>query len=717
MRFFKSFLVLFVCLSLATLANAQNKKIKQADIEFAVQGYNSAAKLYISEVTKIKNIDEKARVLYNIAECYRNTKRYGMSLDYYDKAINAKYDKKTADVYLNYGIALQEMDRLEDAVVQYNKYKERGGNGAMADMRIQTCTNAATAKKSSSKSRYVAENVDFLNTTEEDFGLAYASKKWDEFVFTSSRKESMGSIASPINGDDLKDVYFVKMDKKFTFQAAPHPVLVVNTEGNEATGAFDKDYKTLFFTRCGYEPKARMGCDIWYSDRMSIKKEEVKEDKKDKVEADLNAEKLTFSDPKIISFPEINREIDDSTRVGQSCLSADEQYLIFVSDLRGHGSKGGRDLWYMTYDKKAKKWGNLTNLASVNTPGDEYYPYLGEDGTLYFASNGYPGLGGLDIFKAKKTGEMTFSDVTAMPSPINSSSDDFAFIIDKKPVADGVLMEGIFACYISSNRPGGKGKDDIWHIYERPLEFTMTGTAYDKKTGNTLTGCKVTIVGTDGSTYNVVTDANGSFFLDKTKVKIETKYTVDIQKENYIGTADKFSTKGAKESTNYQQDYFLIPVEIGKEYPMPTVLYPFTKSELLINDEVNSADSLSYLLNILNENPTFVVQLESHTDARGDTPSNDKLSQARAETCVRYLTSKGIAADRLVAKGKGESEPRTIKEGDRLNKETFKEFPIGTILNEAFIGALTDNEASERAHQLNRRTTFRILRTDYVPSK
>jgi hypothetical protein len=111
-------------------------------------------------------------------------------------------------------------------------------------------------------------------------------------------------------------------------------------------------------------------------------------------------------------------------------------------------------------------------------------------------------------------------------------------------------MEGVFACYFSSNRPGGKGKDDIWHAYERPLEFTMTGTAYNKKTGNTLSGCKVTIIGSDGSTYNVVTDANGSFFLDKTKVKVETKYTVDIQKENFIGTADKLMLKAAQTAGN-----------------------------------------------------------------------------------------------------------------------------------------------------------------------
>lgn len=694
---------------MATLANAQNKKIQRADIEFAGQGYNQAANLYIAEVTKIKNIDEKARVLYNIAECYRNTKRYGMSLDYYDKAINAKYDKKTADVYLNYGIALQEMDRLEDAIVQYNKYKERGGNAALADMRVQTCMNAATAKKTSSKSRYVAENVEFLNSSEEDFGLAYASKKWDEYVFTSSRKESTGSGSNPTTGDEFKDVYFVKMDKKFKFQGGQQPVKVINTEGHEAAGSFDKDYKTLYFTRCGFDSKGRMGCDIYSSERMSIKKEEIKgEDKKTET-----TDVLTFAEAKLIDI--INRESDDSSRVGQPCLSPDEQYLIFASNKPG--GKGGRDLWYMTMDKKSKKWANLTNLASLNTAGDEYYPYMTEDGTLYFSSNGYPGLGGLDIFKAKKTGEMTFGDVTAMPAPINSASDDFAFILDKKPVLDNVLMEGIFACYFSSNRPGGKGKDDIWHAYERPLEFTMTGTAYNKKTGNTLSGCKVTIVGSDGSTYNVVTDANGSFFLDKTKVKVETKYTVDIQKENFIGTADKFSTKGAKESTNYQQDYFLIPVEIGKEYPMPTVLYPFNKTELLITDEVNSADSLNYLLNILTENPTFVVQLESHTDARGDVPSNDRLSQGRAETCVTYLTSKGIAADRLVAKGKGESEPRTIKEGDRLSAETFAEFPIGTLLDEVFISTIDENDSRERAHQLNRRTTFRILRTDYVPKK
>ena len=455
--------------------NAQNKKIQQADIEFAGQGYNQAAKIYIGEVTKIKNIDEKARVLYNIAECYRNTKRYGMSLDYYDKAINAKYDKKTADVYLNYGVALQEMDRIEDAIVQYNKYKERGGNAALADMRIQTCTNAATAKKTSAKSRYVAENVEFLNSSEEDFGLAYASKKWEEFVFTSARKESVGSGLSPINGDEFKDVFVAKLDKKFKFQGAPMPAsITVNTESHEAAGAFDKDYKTMFFTRCGFDKKGRMGCDIYTANKQGD----------------------NFAAASIIDI--INRESDDSSRVGQPCLSADEQYLIFASNMPG--GKGGRDLWYMTFDKKAKKWANLTNLASINTAGDEYYPYMTEDGTLYFASNGYPGLGGLDIFKAKKTGEMTYTDVTAMPAPINSASDDFAFILDKKPVLDNVLMEGVFACYFSSNRPGGKGKDDIWRAYERPLEFTMTGTAYNKKTGSTLSGCKVTIVGSDGST-------------------------------------------------------------------------------------------------------------------------------------------------------------------------------------------------------------------------
>lgn len=695
MKLTKSYFLTVLLMAFGMIAFGQNKKIEKADLEFAAGGYYQAAELYKGELPKIKNIEEKGRVLFQIAECYRISTNYGMALDFYDKAIQSQYDKKNAEVYFNFGKCLQEMDRLEDAIVQYKKYKERGGNGSKAEAQIKICEEVGKMKKDLPKRRLQAENMETWNSDAMDYGLTYSSKKFDEFILSSSRKGSTtGAGNDPHYGEAFQDLYTVKLDKKFKGNQAPMPVNAsVNTGVHEGAAAFDRDFKNLIFTRCGFDKKDRMGCDLYTAVRQGD----------------------NYAAPTLIEV--IDRNSDDSSRVGQPCMTPDEQFLLFASNMPG--GKGGRDIWYMKWDKKLKKWVELKNLESVNTAGDDYYPFVDDDGTLYFSSNGLPGLGGLDIYKAASTGEMTFGKSEHLEAPINSASDDFAFIIDKKPIIDGELMEGIFGCYFTSNRPGGKGKDDIWRVYELPLVFEMTGTAYNKKTGEKLEGCTVVVVGSDGSTYNMTTDKNGQFSLDRTKVKGETKYSVDVTKQNFLGTKDRFSTVGAKVSTNFTQDYFLTPIEKDKEYPMPTVLYELAKWNLLINANgpvpVNSADSLNYLLNILQENPTYIVQLESHTDSRDTNEANKILSQKRSQTCVDYLISKGIEAGRLVAKGMGEEVPREIKAGDRISPELFEEFPIGTKLTEEFINSLTTNEAKERAHQLNRRTTFRIIGFDYVP--
>ncbi|MEO0405315.1 MAG: OmpA family protein, partial [Bacteroidota bacterium] len=190
------------------------------------------------------------------------------------------------------------------------------------------------------------------------------------------------------------------------------------------------------------------------------------------------------------------------------------------------------------------------------------------------------------------------------------------------------------------------------------------------------------------------TDANGGISLTDGEIIIETNYSVDVSMEGFIGTGDQFSTVGVTESTTFAREYFLKEIVIDKEYDLPLVLYPFDQAELLINDEVNSADSLSYLYDLMTRNPNFVVQLESHTDTRGGFDYNENLSQRRAETCVKYLIGRGIAQDRLVAKGKGESQP---------------------IIGDKEINAMATEEEQEKAHQVNRRTVFKILRYDYVP--
>ena len=178
------------------------------------------------------------------------------------------------------------------------------------------------------------------------------------------------------------------------------------------------------------------------------------------------------------------------------------------------------------------------------------------------------------------------------------------------------------------------------------------------------------------------------------EIKAESNYSVDVSLEGYIGTGDQFSTVGLTESTTFAREYFLKEIVKDKEYKMPLVLYPFDKAELLVDDQVNSKDSLSYLLDLMQRNPTFVIQLEAHTDARGSAKYNHDLSQRRAETCVKFLIENGIAADRLVAVGQGEDIP---------------------LITEAEINAMATEEEKEAAHQVNRRTVFKIISYDYVP--
>jgi peptidoglycan-associated lipoprotein len=186
---------------------------------------------------------------------------------------------------------------------------------------------------------------------------------------------------------------------------------------------------------------------------------------------------------------------------------------------------------------------------------------------------------------------------------------------------------------------------------------------------------------------------------------------VDVDKTDYIGIqGDRFSTRNLKENTNFAKEYFIQLIEKDVEYHMPLVQYPYNKTELLVNETVNSQDSLNYLFDLLAKNKTWKIQLEAHTDARGSVEANQILSEGRAKTCFDYLVGKGIDARRIVPVGKGESQPITMKK----DQGGFKG---GDILTEDYIAKLSTNDEKELAYQLNRRTVFRILATDFDPNK
>ncbi len=686
---FRKIGVVICFLSFCLTGFAQSSATKKADQEFKNRGYYDAARMYKQAEPSAKKLDQKARIFYQLGECYRLVADYQQSLEWYEKAITAQYFNTNNELYLNYGLSLMEMGRWDDAVVQFNKYTAKGGAKNKVEGRIKGCQDAASKKNS--KVKFLVENMIDLNSAFFDLSLSYAQGKADQIVFTSSRQASAGAFVDPITGESFMDIFYSERDKKGKW-STPQPLAgKVNSSGSEGASSFTKDGNSIYFTLCRYE-----GEKMWYAcDIMRATKEGN-----------------NFGEP--VNMNIIDRNTDDTTVVGHPFVTADGKYLLFASDLAG--GKGGKDIWYCTIDPKSSSIGKITNMGGINTPGDDMFPYIADDGTFYYSSNGHTnGLGGLDIYKATKSGnEMSYANASPLEYPVNTSSNDFAMVLD--PKKDGVTgLSGFF----SSDRPGGKGKDDIYHFVENSLEFSITATVYDQDNGSPVSGASVSLVGTSDSgdpiNLKVTTDPNGGFSFDKTQIKANYLYTIDVQKEKFIGRIEKLSTIGYNTSTNFAREIFIIPIPDplvkGGGIEMPEVRYDLGKAELQVNATVNSKDSLNYLYEILVANPKLVIQLESHTDARDSDENNLKLSQARSQSCVDYLVKeKGIDANRIIAKGMGESEPRILK-------RDYAPLKKGDELTEDFIKKLASKDVQEKAHQLNRRTMFRVIRTDYVPSK
>ncbi len=316
------------------------------------------------------------------------------------------------------------------------------------------------------------------------------------------------------------------------------------------------------------------------------------------------------------------------------------------------------------------------------------FPFLRKDGVLFFSSDGIPGMGGLDIFMAESTGDNQWGNTQNMMVPINSIGHDF-----------GIIWEGDSPRgYFSSDRNGGKGHDDLYSFNMPPVLFALEGVIYDKDTQLPVPEATVKVVGSDGASFEALSDAGGAFAFD-TKgedryINPETNYSIEVSKPDYLVAKDQISTVGLGESTTFLKEYFITFTNPDKPIEFPEVRYAFAKAELQVNQEVNSKDSLDFLYRTLVDNPTIIIELQAHTDSRGSNANNLNLSQRRAQSCVDYLASKGIPGERMVAKGYGETRLR---------------------ITDAQIAKMPTEEEKEAAHQKNRRTEFSVLSFDYVP--
>ncbi len=674
-----------------------SKERKKAEDAFKSNEFYFASQFYKKAFSKTKSKSEKTEITFLLGECYRHMMDYKQAANQYEKAIKLKYDNPL--VYLYLGDMYRYMANYEDAVLQYEEYIRLQPKDQRGTLGLEGAKKAADMKKN--RTRYMVENIKDLNTRQDEFGVVYSGKGTEEIYFTSNRETALGKGKDGWQGGKFSDIFVAEAERKTKkgkskgknnqkslneniSYSEPIPVSeLINTKFHEGMPTFDRRKRTMYFTRCIKEKSQDVGCAIYVTEKRG----------------------QDWGEPEIVVLAP-----DTSSSVGHPCLSPDEKTLYFASDMAG--TMGGKDIWLTTYNRRERKWNDPTNLGpKVNGKGDELYPFAHDDGYLYFSSNTWVGLGGLDVYRIQ-VGEdgLPIGELENMGVPINSNADDFAIVFEPGEATRG---------FLSSNRDGGNGGDDLYTVYLAPLVYTIEGVLTSAKSGKPIPQATVRLDGSDGTSTVVNTDKNGVYVFEVGVLQEGISYQLNFEKKKFLSNAAELTTVGIPmESFEFipTENHFLYGFKISKtlepiEEPiiLPNIFFDLAKWDLR-PEAMQSLDSVQI---ILERNPTIVIELRSHTDYRGDDRSNQILSQNRADTCVKYLISKGIPEDRMIAVGRGENEPFTVTEGYKgFGSEQFK---VGTQLTERFIKTQT-NEYQEIANQMNRRTDFKVIRDDYVPT-
>lgn len=655
------FIVFAILFGLALPINAQKRSpAKNADMAFERGQYYQAIERYkkaYKKTRKKKFEDERMRITYQLGECYRLTDNVRQAAVQYKRVGKSEFPKSTPIYYLHYGDVLKRTEKYDEALINYNLYTQ----AVPDDPRGQRAADDIKYIKEwlENPSKYEVTRVKALNSKSSDFGVAWISNNYNDIIFTSTREGGVAREKDAITGQHFSDFYYTRQDKNDNWDK---PELVdeeggINSNGSEGMPFFTKSFSDVYFTRCPNDKKRQSGCQIMKSRRSGT----------------------SFSEATVVEIA----GIDSLDVVGHPTLNSDESIMYFVSDRQG--GFGGKDIW-MTMKDESGKFGRPFNLGDiVNSPGDEMFPFLRNDTTLYFSSDGHGGMGGLDIFMTTMDSTGVWSKPVNMKYPINSIGNDFSIIFHPTEERG----------FLASNRDSRNGMDDdIYYFIEPPITFTVNGTIKDKNSLQYVSGANVSIIGTDGTKATTLSSDNGAFQFNEGVLNLNNIYILTIDKNNYFTTTDTISTVGLEFSKDFTPNYEIAMIPDGSVV-LPEIQYDLGKWDLKPQFE----DSLQGLIEILQINPNITIELGSHTDCRGSDASNDILSQKRAQAVCDYLVVRGIDPLRLTAKGYGERVPRTVD---------------GKKLTEEYINSLPTEEQKEKAHQLNRRTEFRVLSKDYV---
>ncbi len=632
-----AFLVLSCAPKATKYLNKGKKDFEEAEYQFAIENFQTA----LSKGGSANDCN------YYIAESLRRSNRMHEAEQYYKKAVDGGTTEE--DAYFYHAMAMKANGNYEGAASQFKNYINVGTNFDLINKAKQELINLKVINDIvAKKSYYKVYNIDKLNTEEAEYSPYFFN---DKLYFTSSRGADKMHAATNTGFTDIYEFVFDGTDK-FSGQAKRLPEEINSVDAHEASCVFADKGKTMIFSR-GNNGSKKGAKDV------QIYMSKIGEDGK-WAEAAL-----------MESINDVN--------AWNSCpsLSKDEKTLYFSSN-RENGL-GGADI-YKSEKGADGNWATPVNMgAPINTKGSEWFPYVSPEGIFYFSSDGHPTLGAMDLFRVNVANGK--STVENLGSPTNTSYDDFA-----------IFYKDTIVGFFTSNRPGGKGDDDIYEFLdESKIKFAhyildLTSLFKNDSSETILDRTTVKIVNEKGDTIATVsTDSIGKY-----RKEMELgNYKLIASKDGYLTdikeiTLAKVSNSELKAGDNdivTSVKVLLKKKEITTEdvfVEVHNIYYDYDKSDI----RPDAALELNKLVELLKLNTDIKIELGSHTDERGSDRYNQSLSQRRAQSAVNYIITKDIAKGRIIAKGYGESKPK-VK------------------------GA--ENEVD---HQTNRRTTFRITSID-----
>ena len=640
---------LLLCLAIISfLSNsgfAQKAKIAAAD-----KKYNSYA--YIDAIQTYERLAEKGyqsvEMFEKLGNAYYFNSDFEKAVQSYEKLYQLQ-SELAPEYFYRYAQSLKATGKEKEAATILAKFENKSSDDSRSK-RLKNNTDYLEDIKAN-VGIYTIENAG-INSKYSDYGSAIVDNK---LIFTSARDTGgVGQRKHAWTGEHFTNLYAAGVNGELIPSNPVRYDANVNSKFHEATPVFTKDGNTMYFTRNNYLD-GKKGKDANKVTLLKIYKATLVNNRW------TNVTELPFN--------------SNNFSTAHPALSPDEQTLYFVSDRPG--TIGQSDLYKVAINSNGT-YGEPINLGvEINTEGRETFPFVTKDNQLYFASDGHPGLGGLDVFTTKINNDGSFGEVENDGAEVNSPKDDFGYYRDSE------INKGFF----SSNRDGGLGSDDIYRFTSKDkCKQILKGIVTDSVTGETLAGVQLILL---NKQYKVIaettSDALGYYAFD---VNCRRTYHVRANKKDYTSKETKLRTPEVTGETklDIQLESTICRVavgdDLGKCFGIKMIYFDLDKS----NIRKEAALDLAKILDVSIQNPTMKLDIRSHTDCRQTAKYNMALSDRRAKATIAWLVSKGIDSSRLTGRGYGESQ----------------------LINDCGCEPTNASNCTEEQHQMNRRSEFII---------